>query len=170
MAQTLTIPDGVTVHVQPGVVTLEGSGHKVVRAFDAKVLKVAFADGTLTIEAVGKETRTRRAAVNAILAHAKNALAGFVKPHEKKLSVVFAHFPITLEVKGREVLIKNFLGEKNPRRAKIEGDAKVEVKGADVTVTGADRESVGQTANNIARAMRVGDKDPRVFQDGAYYA
>ena len=38
----------------------------------------------------------------------------------------------------------------------------------DVTVTGSDREKVGQTAANIERACKIKKRDRRVFQDGIY--
>ncbi|MEC7431143.1 MAG: 50S ribosomal protein L6, partial [Candidatus Thermoplasmatota archaeon] len=38
----------------------------------------------------------------------------------------------------------------------------------DVTVSGSDREKVGQTAANIERACKIKKRDRRVFQDGIY--
>ena len=73
-----------------------------------------------------------------------------------------------MEVKGKEMLIKNFLGEKQPRKAKIPGQTKVEVKGQEVTVTGLSKEDVGQTIANIRSATRIRNRDSRVFQDGFY--
>ena len=45
---------------------------------------------------------------------------------------------------------------------------KVEVKGDSITITGVDREKIGQTVANIERATRVKNRDVRVFQDGVY--
>jgi len=44
----------------------------------------------------------------------------------------------------------------------------VEAKGENVTVSGIDKEKVGQTAANIERATKVKKRDIRVFQDGVY--
>ncbi|MEM2947639.1 MAG: 50S ribosomal protein L6, partial [Candidatus Bathyarchaeia archaeon] len=57
---------------------------------------------------------------------------------------------------------------RNPRKAKIVGNAKVRVSGDDVVVQGINLEEVSQTAANIEQATKVRRKDPRVFLDGLY--
>ena len=59
--------------------------------------------------------------------------------------------------------------EKNSQEgAKIVPGVKVEAKGDLVTITGADIESVGQTCTNIELAVRITNRDRRVFQDGVW--
>jgi large subunit ribosomal protein L6 len=84
------------------------------------------------------------------------------------MKIVFAHFPMTVKVTGDKVNIDNFLGERHPRVAKIVGSAKVNVKGDEVTVTGINKEDVGQTMANLEQATKIKGRDPRVFQDGIY--
>jgi large subunit ribosomal protein L6 len=99
----------------------------------------------------------------------ESAIKGVTEGYSKKLKVLYAHFPATLEVKGKDLLIKNFLGEKNPRKAKIVGDStKVDAKGQQLTISGPDKESVGQTLANLRAAIKIRKFDPRVFQDGIY--
>jgi large subunit ribosomal protein L6 len=95
-------------------------------------------------------------------------ITGVKKGFTYKLKIVFSHFPISVKVQGNTVLIENFTGERNPRRAKIVGDAKVKVVGDDVIVQGINLEDVSQTAANIEQATKVRRKDPRVFLDGIY--
>ena len=66
------------------------------------------------------------------------------------------------------VEIRNFLGEKGARKAKIVGSAEVRVEKDMLILTGTDKESVGQTAANIEAACRISKRDRRVFQDGIY--
>src|SRR5216684_2713940 len=83
-------------------------------------------------------------------------------------ATVRCDFPRKATVKGSEFIIENFLGEKFPRKTRILGETKVEVKGDQVLLTGADVEAVGQTAANIELATRIRGFDPRIFQDGIY--
>ena len=41
------------------------------------------------------------------------------------MKVVYAHFPITVKVEGRKILIENFQGERAPRITHIVGNTKV---------------------------------------------
>jgi large subunit ribosomal protein L6 len=86
------------------------------------------------------------------------------------MKIVFAHFPMAVKVQDKEktVTIENFIGERHPRSSKIVGDAKVQVKGDEVIITGVNKEDVGQTMANLEQATKIRGKDPRVFQDGIY--
>ena len=106
--------------------------------------------------------------VGTIAAHIKNMIKGVTEGFEYKLKVHYTHFPVTVSVEGDKVLIKNFLGEKHPRIAKIVGNAKVDVKGQDITITGIDIEEVSQTAANLVLKTNVGRRDIRVFNDGIF--
>ncbi|MDI9609908.1 MAG: 50S ribosomal protein L6 [Archaeoglobaceae archaeon] len=109
-----------------------------------------------------------KAVVGTYTAHINNLIKGVKEGFEYKLKVFYAHFPVKLRVSGNEVIIENFLGETTPRKAKIVGRAKVEIKGQEITVKGVDIEECGQTAANLERATKIRDKDRRVFQDGIY--
>ncbi len=103
-----------------------------------------------------------------IKAHINNMITGVTKGFTYKMKIVYAHFPMTVKVQGDKVIIENFLGERHPRKAKILGDTKVQVKGDEVHITGIDKEDVGQTMANIEQATKIKRRDPRVFQDGIY--
>ncbi|MEM1578865.1 MAG: 50S ribosomal protein L6 [Archaeoglobaceae archaeon] len=109
-----------------------------------------------------------RAIVGTFAAHIRNLITGVKDGFEYKLKVFYAHFPVKLRVSGNEVIIENFLGETRPRRAKIVGRAKVEIRGQEIIVKGVDIEECGQTAANLERATKIRKKDRRVFQDGIY--
>ena len=84
------------------------------------------------------------------------------------MKVVYSHFPIQLKEASDELIINNFLGERKSRSAKILPGAKVEIGKDEVTITGIDKEQVGQTMANIEQATRVHGFDIRIFQDGIY--
>jgi len=166
----LKIPDGISVEVKGASLEVKGPNGVLTRAFNSKIVEVKVANGEVDVVLKAKQNRKTHAIANTIEAHLKNMFSGAAKKFEKKMVLVYSHFPVTLEIKGKEIFIKNFLGEKTHRKTKIMGDAKVEVKGQDVIVSGSDIEAVGQTASNIRRATKITKRDERVFQDGIYYA
>src|SRR5918998_248588 len=104
---------------------------------------------------------------------ARSIIEGMIKGVEKgytyKLKIIFAHFPISVKVKGKEVLVENFFGERSARTSRIIGDAtKVSVVGEDVVIQGPSLEDVSQTAANIELSTKTKGKDQRVFLDGLY--
>lgn len=82
--------------------------------------------------------------------------------------MVFNHFPVTLEVKGSEVIIKNFLGEKIPRKAVIPNGVEIEITGNLIKVSSINKELAGQAAANLETATMIRSRDRRVFQDGIF--
>lgn len=165
----MKIPEGVNVEVHGNTVKVKGPKAELEKRFNHLTLSVKVKDGEIEVKPVKKATRKVNAAVGAVKAHLKNMLAGVQKEFVKKLEVAYAHFPVSIEVKGKQVMIKNFLGEKNPRHAAVKGDAKVEVQGQEIIVSGHDKEDVGQTAANLVNACGIGRRDARIFQDGIYY-
>jgi len=164
------LPQGVSAEASGGRLVVAGPKGRLEREFDSKKITVEVKNGAVVVSPRARATRNVLAIVNAAAAHARNMIKGVAEGFEKKLVVVFAHFRITVEARGREVLIKNFLGEKVARRAEIVGETRVAVSGQEIIVSGPSREDVGQTAANIVGAARAGEKDERVFQDGIYYA
>jgi len=158
------IPEGVTVEVNGMTVSVNGPKGSLQRTFMKTVdIKV---DGA-KVEVTGK----RLSYVNTVSSLINNMCVGVKDGFEKKMKILFAHFPISLEVKGKDVLVKNFLGEREPRRTNIAGDnTKLEIKGQNITISGPDKEAVSQTAANLRIVTKIKEKDGRIFQDGIYDA
>ncbi len=110
------------------------------------------------------------AMVGTAAARIRNMIKGVKSGFTYKMTVVHAHFPVTLKVleKERKLLIENFTGEKTPRVALIVGHSKVKASGDEILIQGIDLEDVSQTAANIEQTTRIKDKDQRVFLDGIY--
>src|SRR5207302_746677 len=106
--------------------------------------------------------------VGTFAAHLRNMIVGVTEGYAYEMKIVYSHFPVKATVKGPEFVIENFLVEKFPRKTRIVGETKVEVKGDQVLLSGPDVEAVGQTAANIELATRIRGFDPRIFQDGIY--
>jgi large subunit ribosomal protein L6 len=159
----VAIPEGVTVEISGRDVTARGPKGSVTRRFSA-IIKIEKKDNEIVVEGSEKE----KAYLGTVESLLNSMFTGVTAGFQKSLKVLYSHFPVTLEAKGDRVLIKNFIGEKHPRKARIMGDSKVEVKGQSITVSGPDKEAVGQTIANLKSAMKIGKKDPRVFQDGIF--
>ena len=166
---SVEIPEGVKVEVTGGRVVVSFNNLLKKIKFNEKLLSVSSDGGMVRLALKGKERRKSVAVLNSIKAHLLKTFKGFKEPFVKTLEVVYAHFPVSVEVKKDEVLIKNFLGEKIPRVAKITPGVEVKVEGQKIIVKGFDKDGVGQTASNIVRSVKIKNKDIRVFQDGVYY-
>ena len=71
-------------------------------------------------------------------------------------------------MKGKEALVKNFLGEKKPRKVSIIKGVEVDVNGQEINISSINKELAGQTAANFEKATRIPLRDRRVFQDGIF--
>jgi large subunit ribosomal protein L6 len=75
---------------------------------------------------------------------------------------------MSVSVADNFLIIKNFLGEKIPRKVKLKPGVTVKVEGNIVVVEGADKEITGQVAADIEQTTRRPGFDKRIFQDGIY--
>ena len=157
----MKIIDGAKVSAEGNKVTISGAKGTLVRDFNRPDLKLTVANGEIKAEGA-------LMMVNTAEAHIANMMTGVTEGYAQKIKILYSHFPITVEIKGKEMLIKNFLGEKQPRKVKIMGVTKVEAKGQEVNLSGPSKEDVGQTFANIKSATKIRNRDSRVFQDGFY--
>jgi large subunit ribosomal protein L6 len=165
--ETIKIPEGVDVELDGARIIVKGKHGTNERKFDMGSLELEKKNNEITIGG-DKITKTEKRRIYTIVAHINNMIKGAQEKFEYKLKVCFSHFPITVEVKGKEAIIKNFLGEKVARKAKIINGADVEVKGEVITVNSNSIEIAGQTAANFETATRITNRDRRVFQDGIF--
>jgi len=165
----IEIPEGISVEVEGAKVKVSGAKGSVERSFKGLFgIKLEKSDKKIKISCES-DRRKSKAVVGSLAAHIKNMFHGVTEGYEAKLRVIYSHFPVTVKVESGKILIQNFLGEKIPRIAKIVGDdTKVEVKGADIVVSGTYIEAVGQTAANMEQATKIRKHDRKVFQDGIY--
>jgi large subunit ribosomal protein L6 len=161
------IPSGVNVTLEGGMLTVSGPKGRLVRDMRFPQVDLRIEDGCIVISTASDKKRFL-AMSGTLEAHAKNMIRGVVGGYEYRMKVVYSHFPIQLKVQGDRLEINNFLGEKQPRSAKILEGVTVNLGNDEVILTGIDKERVGNTAANIEHATRIRKRDPRVFQDGIY--
>lgn len=165
--ERVKLPDGVRVDVQGDEVVVRGPDETLSRVLRYPGVTIEADEGEVRVRA-RLPTKREKAMVGTIRAHIRNMVHGVTEGFQYEMKIVYSHFPMKVSVRGREVVIENFLGERHPRRAVVRGKTKVEVQGDRVVLTGPDREDVSQTAANIEQATAIRGFDPRVFQDGIY--
>jgi large subunit ribosomal protein L6 len=164
----IEVPEGVTVTLSGATLTVKGQKGQIAREFRYPSIALKVDGGKVFVE-TKKDDKQTKATVGTYASHVKNMVKGVSEGYEYHMKVVYAHFPIQVKVEGKDtVTIGNFLGERKARSASIQGTTKVVVTGAEVVVSGSNKEDVGQTAANIEQACKIRKRDPRVFQDGIY--
>lgn len=167
MAEELELPTGVTASVNGRVITLKGPKGEVSREVKEQNASVRVEGGKVIISAA-KASKREKKILGSLRAHVLNMVRGVSEGHVYKLKVCFTHFPITVLVSGGQLLVKNFLGEKTPRKMSLSKDVRVRVEGADIVVESASKEIAGQAAATIEQITKRANFDTRVFADGIY--
>jgi large subunit ribosomal protein L6 len=163
------LPKGVVISVHGRTLRAKGPLGTVERPFPSDVLSLTVSGESVTLEHhLPVERKRSRALLQTWAAHVANLAGGVSRGVEARLKVVAAHFPMKVQVRGEELLIENFLGEKHPRSTRLVPGTRAAVEGDIVILSGWDVEQVGQSAANVERTTRIRDYDPRVFQDGIY--
>jgi large subunit ribosomal protein L6 len=167
ISKTIQVPDDVNLSLDGKKISVKGAKGSLSRDFSFAPIAIEGEGKNVRISA--KWPRKKEAAlVGTIYSHIQNMITGVTKGYQYKLKIVFSHFPISVKLQDKSVLIENFTGERRPRKIKIIGSVKVKIEPEDIVVEGANLEEVSQTAANIEQSTRVRNKDPRVFLDGIY--
>merc|ERR1711872_107805 len=178
-SQTVKIPDGVKVKSHRRVVIVTGPRGTLTRRFRHQQVEI-------TVEKPTKETpngevkvqkwfgaRKQTACVRTLCTIIRNMMIGVTKGYKYEMRTVYAHFPINtvIDAEGKNVEIRNFLGEKHIRHVKMLPGVTValnkSMKDA-LTLTGNSIEKVSSCAASIHQSCKVRNKDIRKFLDGIY--
>jgi large subunit ribosomal protein L6 len=142
----ITIPKGVTVKVQDAAVEVQGPKGKMRQTFPAGI-SFEVSDGTLVAKrstddpALAKFHGLARSLV-------ANAVVGVTDGYKRELDIVGVGY--RAEVKGKQVIFA--LGYSHPVVFDIPSGIDIVIdKQTHITVTGVDRQLVGQVAANIRR-------------------
>ena len=163
----IQIPDGVKVNLKGSMLYVEGPLGHVYKNFKRIPVVIEINDNKILLKQTG-ERKKHYAILNTAKSIIQTLCSGVVDGFTIKMKVVYSHFPITVSVEGKKVLVKNFQGERAERVSVIKGDTLVVAKGDDVIITGPVLTDVSQTAANIQLNTKVKNKDHRVFLDGIY--
>lgn len=168
--ERVEIPESVDFTVVWPTLKIKGPKGQLEREFKGPLLRFVSMekDGKSLVIKSSTARRKVKALIGSMKAHIRNQIIGVTKGYTYKLKMHYIHFPMTVEIKGTQVIVKNFLGERTLRKTIILGKCKVENKKDEIIVTGVDKDDVAQTAANIENSCRLVGKDRRVFLDGIY--
>ena len=160
------LPEGFEASHEHGVLEVSDGDNTVEKKMEHALIQV---DTNGSVEFSTETTkRNIESIVKTFQSHVKNMIEGLQEEHVYRLKGVYAHFPMTIKTEGNELVVENFMGERNPRRAEIMEGVDVNVDGEEITVKGPDKDKVSQTAARIESLSKKGNRDPRTFQDGIY--
>ena len=163
----IQIPDDVKINLKGSMLHVQGPLGHVYKNFKKIPVVIEINDKKILLKQTG-ERKKHYAIRNTARSIIQTLCEGVIDGFTIKMKIVYSHFPITVKVEGKKVLIENFQGERAPRISMIKGDTKVDVKGDDIIISGPVLTDVSQTTANIQLKSKVKNKDHRVFLDGIY--
>lgn len=163
----LELPDGVEAKVEANAILIKGRLGETKRDFHNKNVFFQCNGKSIVISTKGS-SKNEKKMLGTIKAHLRNMISGVQNMHKYVLKICSGHFPMQVSFSGGELIIKNMLGEKTPRKIPINKNVKIKIEGRDLTVESTDKELAGETASRIEKlSARVG-YDRRIFQDGIF--
>ncbi|MFZ2555337.1 MAG: 50S ribosomal protein L6 [Minisyncoccia bacterium] len=141
--QSIAIPAGTDVSVATDAITVKGKGGTLVRQLHPAVT-VAIENGTASV-APANSSRLAKALWGTYAAHVRNMIAGVNTPFVKKLQVEGIGYKAELNGKS----LKLNVGFSHPVLVPVPEGITALVEKNIITVTGADKDAVGQFAASV---------------------
>lgn len=165
--QEIEIPEGVEANLEGTLLKVKGPEGESEREF--RIVNLDFRkEGNKILVGHKKASKNEKKMINTIASHIRNMIKGSQEKFEYQLKICSSHFPMTVEINGREITVKNFLGEKIPRKTNVPENVDVEINKDIILVKSVDKEKAGQAAANFETVTKISNRDRRVFQDGIF--
>jgi len=147
----IAIPSGVEVKVGADVVEVKGAKTTLTTPV-CDLLSYEVADGhvTLTRKVETRESRSQHGLRLTPLAHCANCIEGVTKGFSKTLEVIGVGYRVA--VKGN--VIELAVGFSHPVLVELPAGLSAKAEGQKLTISGADKELVGETAARIRRIRK----------------
>jgi large subunit ribosomal protein L6 len=139
----ITIPDKTDITVTDGVLIVSGPKGKLSRTMRPEV-DIAIADKVLTVS-TRRESKFAHALWGTYAAHIRNMIEGVTTPFVKKL--VIEGIGYRAEIAGKTMTL--LLGFSHPVKVEVPEGVTAVVEKNVITITGIDKEQVGQFAATI---------------------
>tara|TARA_B100000745_G_scaffold130817_1_gene85269 strand:+ start:20240 stop:20776 length:537 start_codon:yes stop_codon:yes gene_type:complete len=137
------LPAGTEVTVADGVIVVKGTGGELRKKLHRDV-EVSVADGAVTVTPA-HDGRQAQAMWGTFSSHIKNMVDGVNKPFEKKLVVEGVGYKVALNGHTLDLQV----GFSHPVAIEVPEGLTVTVEKNEITITGIDKEHVGQFAADV---------------------
>ncbi|MBD3259582.1 50S ribosomal protein L6 [Candidatus Woesearchaeota archaeon] len=167
LEEMLEIPEGIDVKIDGYKITVSKGDKSLSKLFATKVLRFEMRDGKIVFFS-DVNTKRQRKILGTYKVLIKNMFKGVAEGHKYILKICSGHFPMTVNVSGNELAIKNFLGESIQRKLRFPPEVSIKVTGDQIFVESIDKSLAGQIAARIETLTKIRGRDIRRFQDGIY--
>jgi len=167
LKEIIEIPSEVQVEITPLIIKTKGPKGEAQKKIHHPSIKIEKKNSSIILTAE-KTTKNEKKILNTLTAHIKSLIEGVVDGFEYEMKICSGHFPMSVSLDNNILTIKNFFGEKVPRKAKILPEVEAKISGDKIIISGCNKESVGQTCSNIEQSTRRTSFDRRVYQDGIW--
>lgn len=145
----ITIPQGVEVTFVGGILSVKGAKGTLVRSIDTEYTDVILVDNTITFTPKN-ETKLAKALWGTYAAHFKNMTNGVTEGFVKKLELEGVGY--RAEMNGKN--LKLSVGFSHPVKITTPEGIVVAIEKNVITVSGVDKDMVGQHAANIREVRK----------------
>lgn len=146
--QTIQIPSGVSVEVNNGMIVVIGPKGSLERSLDSRISLIV-RDNTVCVEVQHPEEKKERSLWGAYAAHIKNMIKGVVEGFKKQLEINGVGYRVAMQ--GKDLKLE--IGFSHPVIFEIPKGISATVEKNIITVEGADKELLGDTAAHL-RALK----------------
>jgi large subunit ribosomal protein L6 len=164
----IIIPEGMTASLNGNEITMRKDSNELKRIIGRRInVKQDGNKISLSAKKAGKDEKRE---LGSAKSHLKNMIEGLTNGYEYELEICTVHFPMTAtyDKAKSEFIVKNQLGEKAPRIAKLSNRIVVEIKAPKIIIKSYDLDAAGQAAATIEKLTRIRNRDRNKFQDGIF--
>lgn len=165
--ESIEIPSDIQCKLENHTLICKKDSIELSKKFNVPGIEIKYSGNKIIFECqAGNKNQYK--IIKTLVSHVRNLIRGLNEKFVYELESCNVHFPMTLKVIDSQLAINNFLGEKKTRYANIAQNVDVDIKGAKIIVSSADKEAAGRTATNFEKATKITNRDRRIFQDGIY--
>jgi large subunit ribosomal protein L6 len=160
--------DDVTINLDQSFLIVKGPKGEIKRKLFDPLVKIEVMPNKILFSPNKKGTKRESKMIKTFVAHVNNMIKGVKEGHVYKLKICSGHFPMNVSIINNEFVVKNFIGEKVPRKIPVKKGVDVKIDSTLITVSGIEKEIVSQMAASIEELTKRPGFDTRIFQDGIY--